>query len=235
MSFKVYIIFLEVSRSRIGAPNRQTYKSFFVTFTMEMSESNEEQIRQQAEELKKQARELEKNLPKRRRKKLLPKSIKPEEFGKLTKSCGNNNSWRAAKVAFLLAYESGLRNAEVRKLLPKDFDLNQRSIFVRQGKFGKDRVVPLPKIWRAWMFNYIPIPFGERTLQRKFKAAAKKAGIDEKYVFHSLRHGFATRSVEQGVPINQVQLLMGHSDISATNVYLTARPLDALKSYEELF
>ena len=195
----------------------------------------EEKIRVEAEELKKQARELEKDLPKKRRKKLLPKSLKQEEFKLLIKATKDNKSWKEVRVAFLIAYESGLRISEVRNLLPNDFDLKQKSIFIRLGKFSKDRVVPLPKTWRSWMFDFIPIKKSERTLQRRFKQAAKSAGLNSKYVFHSLRHGFATRLIEQRVPINQVQLLLGHSNISATNVYITARPLDALKSYEELF
>jgi len=202
---------------------------------MEMSLNKQENLRKQAEELKKQARELEKNLPKRRRKKLLPKSITQEEFRLLIKSIPKKKVYRESKIAFLLAYESGLRVAEVKNLLPKDFDLNQKSIFVRQGKFSKDRVVPLPKMWKSWMFNFIPIKKTMRSLQRNFKLCAKRAKLKEEYVFHSLRHGFATRLLESGVPINQVQLLMGHANISATNVYLTARPMDALKSYEELF
>jgi len=202
---------------------------------MEMSLSEQENLRNQAEDLKKQARALEKNLPKKRRKKLLPKSITQEEFKSLIKSIPVKKSYRESKVAFLLAYESGLRIAEVKHLLPKDFDLKQKSIFVRQGKFSKDRVVPLPKIWKAKMFDFIPIKKSIRSLQRNFKYCIKKAGLKEEYTFHSLRHGFATRLLESGVPINQVQLLMGHGNISATNVYLTARPMDALKSYEDLF
>ena len=202
---------------------------------MEMSQNNEETLRKQAEELKKQAREIEKDLPKRRRKKLLPKSLKPEEFKMLIKHMPDRKVYRESKVAFLLAYESGLRIAEVKHLQPTDFDLQQRSIFVRQGKFSKDRVVPLPKTWRSWMASYIPIKKDIRSLQRNFVVCKNRARLKEEYTFHSLRHGFATRLVESGVPINQIQLLMGHSNISATNVYLTARPLDALKSYENLF
>ena len=200
-----------------------------------MSQSNEKTLREQAEGLKKQAREIERTLPKRRRKKLLPKSLTQEEFKILIKKIPNKEIYKESKVAFLLAYESGLRIAEVKNLEPKDFDLKQKSIFVREGKFGKDRVVPIPKTWRSWMFDYIPIKKDIRSLQRNFTTCKKRAGLKESYTFHSLRHGFATRLIESGVPINQVQILMGHSNISATNVYLTARPVDALKSYEDLF
>ena len=72
-------------------------------------------------------------------------------------------------------------------------------------------------------------------LERKFRKYSKKANLPQHYVFHSLRHGFATRLVEVGVPLNQVQLLMGHSSLSVTNVSTKARPQDALKNYWELF
>jgi len=196
---------------------------------------NHEKLKERAEELRKQARQIEKNIPRKRRKRLLPKSIKPEEFKLLIKAIPKKERYTESKVAFLLAYESGLRIAEVKHLLQRDFNLDQKSLFVRQGKFSKDRVVPLPKTWRSWMFQHIPIKKSIRSLQRHFEICVKKAGLREDYVFHSLRHGFATRMIESGIPINQVQLMMGHSNISATNVYLTARPLDALKSYEELF
>ena len=85
------------------------------------------------------------------------------------------------------------------------------------------------------MIDVIPINKSDRTLQRRFKKYCKIAKLPEHYVFHSLRHGFGTRMVESGVPLNQLQLLMGHSSLSVTNVYTKARPQDALKSYEDLF
>lgn len=54
-------------------------------------------------------------------------------------------------------------------------------------------------------------------------------------VCHSLRHGFATRCLESGIPINQVQMLLGHSNVSTTSIYVKANPIDAIKNYEELF
>jgi len=53
--------------------------------------------------------------------------------------------------------------------------------------------------------------------------------------FHSLRHSFAVKLLESGMPINQVQLALGHSNIHTTSLYLQANPLDMLKKYEEVF
>jgi len=163
--------------------------------------------------------------------KKLVKALTPEEFRKLILVIPNKD--KIAKVSFLLGYGSGLRISEVIKLTKED--LQEKYISVWNAKGGKDRTVPKPKGWKEYMDKVIPIKKSIRTLQRKFKKYAKLAGLPEHYVFHSLRHGFGTRMVESGVPLNQIQLLMGHSSLTVTNVYTKARPKDALKSYEDLF
>ena len=160
--------------------------------------------------------------------KKLPKAIRPEEFPLLLKATKD----KQAKIAFFLAYGAGLRLAEVKALKPEHI---QDSISVWGGKGGRDRTVPKPKKWRDWMTKELPIKKTTRSLQRNFKTAAKKAKLNPLYTFHSLRHGFATRLIENNVPISHVQTLLGHSDISTTGIYLRARPMDALKSYEEFF
>lgn len=162
---------------------------------------------------------------------ILPKALTPQEWVNLIKIVPLKD--KQARVAFLLAYGSGLRIGEVLRLQKENIRENHVEIW--QSKGGVDRTVPLPKGWKQWMPDIIPLNKSERTFQRKFKQYAKKAKLSEKYVFHSLRHSFGTRCVEQGIPINQIQLLMGHSSLSVTNVYTKARPQDALKSYEELF
>jgi len=164
-------------------------------------------------------------------KKILPKSIKPEEFISLVKH--TRKADKQAKIAFLLAFGTGLRLSEVLHLQQED--IKDDRIFVRQGKYGKDRIVPLPKGWKSWMVEVLPIKKTGRSLQRNFMTAARKAGLDSHYTFHSLRHGFATTCLEKGVPINQVQILLGHSNVSTTSIYIRANPKDALESYEELF
>lgn len=163
--------------------------------------------------------------------KKLVKALTPEEFKKLISVISNKD--KISKTAFLLAYGSGLRVSEVINLQKKDIHENYISIWNSKG--GKDRTVPKPKGWKEYMLDELPIDVSVRTLQRRFKNYAEKANLPKHYVFHSLRHGFGTRMVESGVPLNQVQLLMGHSSLTVTNVYTKARPQDALKSYEDLF
>lgn len=171
---------------------------------------------------------------KKRKAKKLPVAISEDEFTELIKHTKKKHH----KVAFLLGYGSGLRISEVLHLEPRHINLIARSILVEQGKGSKDRPVPLPKGFREEHLKILPIKCGERALEKAFKSAAKRAKLLEikpTLHFHSLRHGFATNAVSKGIPIHYVRTLMGHSNISTTNVYLEMNPKEALKSYEELF
>jgi len=161
----------------------------------------------------------------------LPKAVKSEEFKKLINVIPKKD--KISRVAFLLSYGSGLRISEVTSLQKQH--IGTRMIEIWEGKGGVDRTVPLPKGWKPWMLDHIPIPRTQRSLQRRFKKYSKLVGLPNFYTFHSLRHGFATRCVEEGVPLNHIQVLLGHNNINTTGIYLAARPEDALKSYEEMF
>lgn len=171
---------------------------------------------------------------KKRKPKKLPVAITEEEFTNLIKHTKKKHH----KLAFLLGYGSGLRISEVLSLEPRDINLNEKKILVRQGKGSKDRTVPLPKGFKQEHLSLLPIKIGARGLQKAFKLICSKSGlldIKPSIHFHSLRHGFATQCVSNGIPIHHIRTLMGHSNISTTNVYLEANPKEALKSYEELF
>ena len=172
--------------------------------------------------------ETEQNKP--RKKQTLPKAIRREEFKQLIRIVpAKDNVFRTAA---LLSYGAGLRLSEVLNLRREEVT---DKIFVSQGKYSKDRVVPIPKGWKSYMIRLLPLKCSGRTLQRKFRKYADKAKLNPKYSFHSLRHGFATAALEAGIPINHLQFLLGHSNVSTTNVYIRANPIDALRSYEELF
>lgn len=177
--------------------------------------------------------------------KRMPVSVSPEEFEKIIQ----NTKSKHHKVAFLLGYGAGLRISEIvgakrmngkdiPKLTPDKISFKERRIFISNAKENKDRIVPLPKGLREEHLKYIPFRCSSRALEIAFKNACRKAGLliqKPDLHFHSLRHGFATNAVNQGMPIHHVRTLLGHSNISTTNVYLEANPKDALKSYEELF
>ena len=166
--------------------------------------------------------------------KKLPVCVEEEEFYKII----NNTNQDHHKLAFLLGFGSGLRISEIINLEQRDINIQEKRILVREGKGSKDRVVPLPKGFKQKHMALIPIKCKQRSLQISFKNACRKAGILEQKPsihFHSLRHGFGTQMVSNGVPIHHIRTLMGHSNIATTNIYLISNPKDALKSYQELF
>ena len=166
--------------------------------------------------------------------KKLPIAITLDEFKRLMK----NTKQKHHKVAFLLAFASGLRISEVLNLQPYNIDFKEKRILIQRGKGGKDRIVPLPKNFRKDLIKFIPINITDRSLQRAFKASARKAGIlrvKPSAHFHSLRHGFATQCLKNNIDIQTVRFFLGHSNVSTTSIYLHTEPKEALGKYEELF
>ncbi len=164
----------------------------------------------------------------------LPVAIEEDEFVELLKATKYDH-W---KVAFLLGFAGGFRISEVVKLQKKNIDFKKGQIFIEDAKGGKDRVVPIPKGFMPKHVKHIPMKCGARALQSAFTKTAKLAGLmkDKPGLhFHSLRHGFGSKCGGSGMPIPYLRDLMGHANISTTNIYLRMNPRDALKSYEEFF
>ena len=142
------------------------------------------------------------------------------------------------KVAFTLAWTSGLRISEVVNLKPKDFNFEEKSIRVNMGKNSKDRVVPLHKMLTPAHMKYIPIKCKQRSLQKAFKFYAEKAGVlvnKPKAHFHSLRHGFATHCLRCGINLIDIQGHLGHEDVSTTSIYVNLAPVERLENYQNQF
>lgn len=166
--------------------------------------------------------------------KRLPVILEEDEFVKLIQ----NTKMEEHKLAFLLGYGAGMRVSEIIHLQPTEVKFDEKRILIKEGKGGKDRVVPIPKGFKEKHIKLLPFKIGVRAVQFAFVRACKKAGLYEikpELHFHSLRHSFGSHLANQGMPIHYIRTLMGHSNISTTNVYLQANPNDALKSYEELF
>jgi len=192
------------------------------------------------EKYKQQLFELEQAPKTKRVGRKLPVAVSMEELDLLLK----NTKKKHHKVAFYLSFFCGLRVSEVTKLTRDDFDLKERKILIKQAKGGKDRITVLPKNFRVEMLKNLPGSHystqksGIRSLQISFKKSCKKAGLLERkpgLKFHSLRHGFASHAVAKKIPISHIRDMLGHSNISTTNIYLTSNPSETLKSFEELF
>ena len=169
-----------------------------------------------------------------RRAKTLPIAITLQEYEALV----NSTKSQKQKLDFYFGFNIVLRVSEVVKLEPRDIDVNEGKIFIRLAKGSKDRIVPLPKGFKKKYLDILPLGIGSRALQKAFKISAKKSGLLERKPsahFHSLRHGFATRFLELGGNIQQLKTLMGHTNISTTDIYNQLNPKVALDAYNDLW
>ena len=164
----------------------------------------------------------------------LPIEINEEEFTKIMLATAKMHH----KIAFLLAWGSGLRISEVCNLKPEDFNFEENSVRINMGKNSKDRIVPIPKCFEPRHLKYIPIKCGTRALQKALVWYAGKSGVlksKPKAHFHSLRHGFATHCLRKGINLVEIQGHLGHTDISTTSIYTNLAPVERIKHYGEKF
>jgi integrase/recombinase XerD len=169
----------------------------------------------------------------RRRSRRLPVFLRPHEARALTAAAGCEQH----RLIIHVGLYCGLRVGEITKLRIEDVDLGQAQLFVSQGKGDKDRYVPIQsqllerlRLWiggarEGWLF---PSPktgqrLTSRSIQRLIKRLAIKANIPAEVAArmtpHKLRHTFATRLLEGGTNIREVQELLGHSSVATTEIY----------------
>ena len=172
-------------------------------------------------------------LPLYKGKRRLPKILSDKELDVFFNACDNY----MYKTIFMMIYGSGLRISEATNLRVEDIDSENMRLFVRNGKGERERYTVLPKtsleMLRICYKMYQPNhPEGYIFLNREgnplkverlrvfFRRYRRKARISEEFIVHSLRHSFATRLVEEGIPLVQVKELLGHSCIRSTMTYV---------------
>jgi site-specific recombinase XerD len=156
---------------------------------------------------------------------------------------------RRYRIPIKLIYCCGLRLSECLALTVHDICKDEGKLWIRGGKGGKDRMVPIAQtmiedLRRYWAFHRHPLlifptagrgdsdldktaarmyaadrPIPISSLQRLMVVARKELGI-EKCTVHTLRHSFATHLVEDGASLHTVQALLGHAHIDTTMIYL---------------
>lgn len=142
-------------------------------------------------------------------------------------------------VVVMLFYTCGLRLAELHGATWGDFSADYRSIRIR-GKGDKERIAPIPSATCRLIKKYRDIissqniciypkkalilstkdePLSQRTIQRIVNRILRDAGVQGKNSPHVLRHTFATHLLNDDADLREIQELLGHSSLKATQVY----------------
>jgi len=170
----------------------------------------------------------------------LPQVLRPEEVEKLLRSPNLRTKLGIRdKAALELMYATGMRVSEIAGLKLNDLNLDMR--FVKcTGKGQKERIIPLGTYAVCALTKYIDKArpgllkqkeelhlflsrlgrkISRQTFWKVVKAYAKKSRIKKEITPHTLRHSFATHLLERGADLRTLQEMLGHSDISTTQIY----------------
>jgi site-specific recombinase XerD len=173
---------------------------------------------------------------------ILPDVLNIEEITAMIKAADNIKH----KLIIMFAYSSGLRLGEVVRLRLTDIDRQRMQVRVEQGKGRKDRYTKLSEkilpVLDAYIKEYNPEDlifngekgkaYSTRSVQEVVRNMAKKAGIAQKVTPKTLRHTFATHSLENGIDLRYIQSMMGHSSSKTTEIYthITTKGFENIKS-----
>ena len=185
--------------------------------------------------------------------KRLPTVLSPEEVTRLIDAACNLYH----RTLLMTLYSTAVRRAELCRLKVQDIDSQRMMIRINQGKGGRDREVPLsPKlletlrVYFRWMrpttFLFpgtvkgvrADVPITPNVVWLACRQAAQRAGITKHLSPHSLRHSCASHLLEAGADLRTIQVLLGHSRLEHTLIYLhlspkhmqaIPNPLDALE------
>jgi integrase/recombinase XerD len=171
----------------------------------------------------------------------LPKYLSIEEVDRLLGAPDTGTPRGIRDRAFIeLLYATGLRVSELVGLRVADVNL-EAGFLTTKGKGGKERLVPVGDEAVAWLTRYLregrPVLLGRRTSPRLFvnarggiamtrmgiwktlKGYGKTIGLAQRLSPHVLRHSFATHLLERGADLRAIQVMLGHADLSTTQIY----------------
>jgi integrase/recombinase XerD len=149
--------------------------------------------------------------------------------------------WGVRDRAILeVLYSTGMRRSELAALADFDWNRARGAIAIRQGKGGRDRIVPVGDRAASWLARYLDTirprlvcglddgtlfltDYGERFAKNRLGDLVRRyldwAGIEVPGACHLLRHACATHMLENGADIRYIQALLGHADLRSTQIY----------------
>jgi len=170
----------------------------------------------------------------RRKNGKLPTVLSQEDIWKII----NATQHLKHRLILMTAYSAGLRAMEVATIKPDHIDAKNMLIKVEQAKGGKERYTVLSSMLLKELRHYyktckpspylFPSSFKNRdhqpltypSIRSIYEEARKKAGIKKGSGIHTLRHSFATHLLEAGYDLRRIQVLLGHTRLSTTMIYL---------------
>ncbi|MDD5331248.1 MAG: tyrosine-type recombinase/integrase [Candidatus Nanoarchaeia archaeon] len=159
-----------------------------------------------------------------------PEVLSKDEILLLIENAGSSKT----KLIMELLYSTGLRVSELVRLKISDINFGDKTLRVKSGKGNKDRITIISQKVLGSLEGHIKglgdsaeylFPGHEnnnlttRNVQKIIQSAASRAGIKKKVTPHVLRHSFATHLLENGTDIRLIQELLGHSQLSTTQIY----------------
>lgn len=167
-----------------------------------------------------------------KKEKRIPTVLTRDEIKKLFAALINNKS----RLMVSLLYACGFRVSELTKLKVNDLNFDEMSGNVKQAKGKKDRGFNIPaflvedlkkqveeqkKLSQEFLFSNptTGARMSSENLEKIVRKAAQRAGIQKEVHCHTLRHSFATHLLENNVDIRKIQELLGHADLSTTQIY----------------
>ena len=164
--------------------------------------------------------------------KRIPDMLTPSQISHLI----NQTKQLRYQVFFMTLYSMGLRLSEGLNLTIHDIDKSTMLVHVRDGKGGKDRMIPLPEVTLLALRHYwkthrharllfpgvqtkTNTPMDKGCVQKALKRVLEDCQIKKLISPHSLRHCYATHLLEQGLDLRSLQQLLGHASLNTTARY----------------
>ena len=173
----------------------------------------------------------------------IPVVLTKDEIKKLMFALDNKKS----KLMISLMYACGFRVSELVNIKIEDLNFDEKIGHVRQAKGRKDRIFNIPQFLfnnlqkqvekqkqagENYLFTGPKGKLSSRNIQKIVSTATKKAEINKSVHPHTLRHSFATHLLENNIDIRKIQELLGHADLSTTQIYthISTEELKKIKS-----
>jgi len=172
----------------------------------------------------------------------LPKIVSMQQIDQLLQTPDTTKPLGIRDRAILeVMYATGLRITELIELTTNDVHLSMKLIQI-VGKGNKERLIPIGDMGCKWLDYYLTTtrpklmekasqdtnviflnsrgsPLSRQGVWKNIKKLAKKAGLKKSITPHTLRHSFATHLLENGADLRVVQELLGHANVSTTQIY----------------